>query len=77
MAMSERFLNVREVALRVGLSRSTIYRKVKAGDFPDSYDLSDGRVAWRESDIDAWVATRKRSRGMEAAPISEGCRNSS
>lgn len=75
--MSERYLNVREVALRVGLSRATIYRKVKTGDFPDSYDLSDNRVGWRESDIDAWVATRKRSRGIEASPPSEGSRASS
>lgn len=75
--MSERYLNVREVALRVGLSRATIYRKIKIGDFPDSYDLSDNRVGWRESDIDAWIVSRKQSRARERTPISAGRRVSS
>lgn len=39
------------------LSRSTIDRGVKAGRFPPPINITPGgRVAWRQSDIQAWVA---------------------
>lgn len=45
-----------EVRQRVKLSRATIYRKMAKGTFPKSEPISDGLVAWYESDIDAWVS---------------------
>jgi prophage regulatory protein len=36
------------------LDITTIYRKIKAGDFPKPVRLGRRRVAWRESDIAAW-----------------------
>lgn len=45
-----------EVKARTGLSRTTIYRKIGAGTFPPSKPISEGLVAWYESDINAWVA---------------------
>lgn len=42
-----------EVIKEVTLSKSTIYRLIKVGLFPQSIKLSPGRVAWRKSDIDA------------------------
>lgn len=46
-----------EVRKRVKLSRATIYRKMHKGTFPKSERISDGLIAWYESDIDAWVAS--------------------
>jgi prophage regulatory protein len=46
----------REVKPRVKLSRTTIYRRIAAGTFPASEPISAGLVAWRESDINAWLA---------------------
>lgn len=36
------------------LDITTIYRKIKAGDFPKPVRVGRRRVAWRESDIAAW-----------------------
>jgi prophage regulatory protein len=49
----------REVEKRTGLSRSSIYARVKAGTFrrpvPDEVTHS---VWWVESEIDAWIRAR-------------------
>ena len=54
-----RFLRLKEVQDRVPYGRATIYRKVAAGQFPKPYDLGGGRaVAWLESEINDWIASR-------------------
>ncbi|WP_341849220.1 helix-turn-helix transcriptional regulator [Chelonobacter oris] len=40
------------------LSHTTIWRMMKNGTFPKSVKASMGRVAWRKSDIDNWLAER-------------------
>jgi prophage regulatory protein len=49
-------LRLGDVKARTALSRSTIYRRIGAGTFPRPTQISDGLVAWYETDIDAWVA---------------------
>jgi predicted DNA-binding transcriptional regulator AlpA len=39
-------------------SRATLYRWVKEGVIPEAFYLG-GRMAWRESDIDAFIASLK------------------
>ena len=41
--------------------RDHLRRKVKAREFPQPVALSDRRIAWREDEIDAWLASRPRS----------------
>ena len=50
-----------EVERRTGLSRSTIYRKMREGTFPVPLKVSERAVRWRESDIRAYVDSRPRS----------------
>lgn len=52
----DNLLLFKEVRERVKLSRPTIYRKMKAGTFPQSTAISAGLVAWYESDIEAWIS---------------------
>jgi prophage regulatory protein len=47
-----------DVVRRVGLTRWTIARLIKAGHFPPALQLTPGLVGWRRSDIDAWIASR-------------------
>ena len=54
----ERFISYDEVHDRTGLSRTTIWRLERAKDFPQSVRISPGRRAWRESDLDRWIAAR-------------------
>lgn len=52
-------LRRRRVEERTGLSRSTIYEKIKAGTFPAQITLGGLRsVGWIESEIDGWLATQ-------------------
>ncbi len=52
-------LRVNTVIQRVGPGRSTIYKKVKEGTFPAPVKLSERAVAWRESEINAWIERRR------------------
>lgn len=47
-----------EVRRRTGLSRSTLYAKIKAGEFPASISLGDRAVGWPSNEIDQWIAER-------------------
>jgi prophage regulatory protein len=53
---SDRLLNKWRVEERTSLDITTIYRKMKAGTFPQPVRVGRRRVAWRESDIAAWQA---------------------
>ena len=56
-------LRMTQVKTRTGLSRSSIYLKIKAGEFPDQVSLGARAVGWLESDIERWIATQvERSR---------------
>ncbi len=51
------FLRRRQVEKRVGLTRSPLYARIKAGTFPKPVQLGNGRaVGWIEAEIDAWIA---------------------
>jgi len=56
-------LTRREVERRTGLSRSTLYRKMRNGTFPVPVKVSERAVRWRDSDIRAYVDSRPRSYG--------------
>jgi len=48
-----------QVEARVGLSRSSIYARVKSGAFPAPVRLGSARaVGWIASEIDAWLSAQ-------------------
>lgn len=56
----ERLIRIREVLVRTGLGRSTLYSLVKGGKFPPPLKLSERAVAWRQSQVDSWISDRIR-----------------
>ena len=48
------YLSVIQVAERLGVSRDSIYRWKRLGDFPKAYKLSAGSSRWRLADIEDW-----------------------
>ncbi len=54
----DRILRTDEVQEIVGLSRSTIWRLERKGDFPARLPLGVNSVGWRSSDIEKWVHHR-------------------
>lgn len=59
-AMNDRLLRLPEVKRRVGLGRSTIYRRMRDGTFPTARDLGGGVIAWSEAEVSEWIASRPR-----------------
>ena len=56
--MANSILRLPEVKGRTGLSRSTIYLRIKQGKFPKQINL-DGRAAgWIKGEIDQWIDER-------------------
>ena len=53
-----RLLRRPDVESRTGLSRSTIYMKMSAGEFPRPRRIGKRAVAWLEADIERWLAQR-------------------
>ena len=55
-----RVLNVKDVVGITGLSKVTIWRKEKSGNFPKRINLTSRRVGWIESEIVGWLEDRPR-----------------
>jgi prophage regulatory protein len=49
---------LQQVRTRTGLSRSEIYRRIAAGDFPRPIKLGERASAWAEHEVTAWIAAR-------------------
>ncbi len=53
--MARRFLRLKQVREQVGLSRTTLYEKIKRGEFPRSYPLGARAKGFLASEVDAWM----------------------
>lgn len=49
-----RLLRMPQVLERVGLKKTVVYDRIKAGTFPKPVKLGSAS-AWPESEIDAWI----------------------
>ncbi len=63
--MPEHHLRRPAVELATGLSRSSIYAMMEAGDFPRPVRIGKRAVAWPQSAIEAWLANRPTSNGAQ------------
>ena len=59
----DRLLRRTDVEVRTGLTRSTIYRLMRAGEFPEPLKLGPRAVRWRATEIESWIAERPRATG--------------
>lgn len=62
----DRVLRLPEVVERVGLKRPTIYKRARAGTFPQPIKLGPNSSGWLESEIDAFLANAKKQRDQGA-----------
>jgi prophage regulatory protein len=60
---STRLLRLPQVCELTGLSRTSIYRAMGAGEFPRSVPLYRRGVAWAADEVEQWIASRLNSRG--------------
>jgi len=59
-------LRASETMKLVGLSRTTLWRMERRGDFPKRLRLGPSTVGWLESEVQDWIASRPR--GMAGVP---------
>lgn len=51
-----RLERIASVCARTGLSRSSLYRLIRAGDFPSPVPLAGRTRAWDAAAVDAWIS---------------------
>lgn len=56
MAEPDRIIRLKTVLERTGLSRSTIYRKIREGSFPAQLKLTVHGAGWHESAVSRWIS---------------------
>lgn len=59
---NNRLIRRKEVQAKTGFGASSIYAEMAKGNFPKAIQISERRVAWLESEIDAWIAERIQNR---------------
>lgn len=62
MPDADTLLTIEEVAVRTRLSKPTIYKLIRQGDFPRQVRLCANKVAWLEREVSDWVAARAEAR---------------
>lgn len=68
MDMDNKIMRRPAVLAACGISSTTMYRLLKAGDFPAPHRLGLRAVGWKESDVMAWVNGRaKKGQSEEQA----------
>jgi prophage regulatory protein len=57
-----RILRIAAVCDRVGVSKTTIWRLERRGQFPKHLSISPGAIGWLEADIERWISARVETR---------------
>ena len=61
--MTDRLMRSEEVETRCGIARTTIYRLMRCGQFPEPLKVGPRAVRWPASEIEEWLAGRPRASG--------------
>lgn len=56
----KKILRLPETCDRTGLGKSSIYAKIKTGDFPQPVRLGPRSIGFLEENINNWIETRAR-----------------
>jgi len=66
----ERLLRIDAVMFLTGLGRSVIYGRMAASDFPSAVRVHGRCVAWKETEVNAWIESRPRA-GLPGKEVGE------
>ncbi|MCR0998692.1 helix-turn-helix transcriptional regulator [Serratia rubidaea] len=64
----KRALSRKELLQVVPLSWYTINALEKAGEFPERFSITPGRVAWNGDEVEAWLDARQKA-GTDKKPV--------
>ncbi|HBX37872.1 MAG TPA: transcriptional regulator [Pseudohongiella sp.] len=61
--MTTKLMKNNEVLSKCAVSKSTMYRLIRKGEFPAPVSLTGCRaVAWRADEIETWISNRRKVR---------------
>ena len=69
MTKDVRFIRVRQVIERLAISRTTLWRLIKKGEFPPPVKISKYASAWVDTDVEAYIRKLIRRRDAGAALV--------
>ncbi len=61
-----KILRIRNVTEATGLSRTTLWRLERRGDFPHRIRLSPNSIGWIETEVEEWIESRPRKSSSES-----------
>ena len=56
LPFTKRYLRIEDLSIKVGLSRSQIYKLIQNEAFPRQLKIGRRISVWKESDIDEWMS---------------------
>lgn len=56
----DRLIRLKELKQIIGYSTTSIWRRCKDGTFPSAVRIGPAAVAWRQSEIEAWMNSREK-----------------
>lgn len=59
-----RIIRMKDLVNKVGLCRGTIYKKMKLGIFPQSFNITNTKVGWREDEVNEWIFAQQANRDI-------------
>ncbi len=65
--MRMKILKEEEVVNMVGLSRISIWRMERAGDFPKRLQLGARKVGWLQDEVENFITSRPRGVGLRVS----------
>ena len=65
-----KILRIRNVTEATGLSRTTLWRLERRGDFPRRVRLGPNSIGWIETEVEEWIESRPRKSSSESDPQS-------
>ena len=68
--MTQRLLSMKQVLERIPLSKTEIYRRIRAGTFPSPIKLGVSRIAFSAEEIDASILSRTKLPPREGIAMS-------
>lgn len=71
--MQDSLLRLKSVISQTGLSRSEVYRREARGQFPRRIKIGVRAVAWRQSEISAYVAGAEARQGQLQGAFRSEC----
>jgi prophage regulatory protein len=55
-------LRLKQVLKKTGIGRSTIYNKIKSGEFPRPIKLGERSSGWISTEVESWLLQRMDNR---------------